>query len=344
VLVILNGPSTLNRLELANIITVTANKLHEYKMGDYVVDFSDSFFVVKDKDGNVVHTPSGLSGENDGTDGLLTSTKPDDKSIFDKCLAFEEFRREYSKNNTFHNRFTDIHKDYNKGPATDISVKGPMHHQVTFFDLMKMYSQSQFKYYVITGSFGRDLIDNCVKELGANNVRVLNFIRHPSVCACLYRQDSDWYNENQSMTYLDNLKPYFKNYPNSDRGCLEFDNGLQETEFFSSVANTINIKTHNNVINFVWETVLSNGYFEFDGFRFELSNALQKHNQYLTVEDKTHLDKNLVIDSDLAMWNSTFANFRFTAPPPDGSENTADINFFNELDLNPLTKQQILAG
>jgi hypothetical protein len=240
--------------------------------------------------------------------------------------------------NDFKNLFQDVEYDYGLTDKLEFNVRwgGDSAKDVSYQTIIDNYTNRAYDTFVITGTFSKGLIDKLQADLGADNVKVLNITRNPSVAFMLNKKSSEWYLANPGHTY---------------------DWDVMKLE--GSLFNCINLKRFSNISTIKFEDILAQGSFTVGNTTIPLPVEFTKFNQYLTAYEKTVIDAEYETETALAGFN-TEMSFYLQPSLSDSKERMAERekafnrkftytdymhwpnNFFTELGYTSLTTRSAI--
>ncbi len=238
--------------------------------------------------------------------------------------------------------FVDIYQEYGitKSPLFHDYPQGDPIRRITYEkDIIEAYNNRKTPVYVITGSFGKHIIDRVRNDLGAENVFVLNIIRHPSVCFLLNEKPEEQYNTEQR----------FNRNAEMDREKLR-----------RSLFNAVHLNSYEDITTVKYEDLLAAGTFTVAGTEIHLPEQLVSSNGFLTdLEKNEFIPLNVVSDAAVDAFNAEYSNFRHL--PDADAEAIAELNrgqntnftredidsmvpsnVFTELGYEPMTRAEII--
>ena len=148
---------------------------------------------------------------------------------------------------------------------------------VSYENLLDSYRERKYDYKIISGSFGKTFLEKIRKDIGEQNVLVLNIVRNPSAAFIISNKpdisyESDYTQPNNLLTKKD------------DEFC-----------FIESYINSIIIKDLPYVNTIKYEDILRDGYIEILNTKIDFSFFYKKYNSYITIFDiKKIIKLNLV--------------------------------------------------
>lgn len=340
-LVILSGVETTNKKIFA---TEILSKMSSNKdLGDgYELSLKTHPYEIIDSSGEVVFR-AGYEGDA-GVNTLLLDADnydaPCEKgaAVLKKAEdLYNEVILDYGRMGTLKDVFVDIHYDFGVLRHEELHdyPMGDPNRQFSYqADIIDAYNNRTSDVYVITGSFGKHIIDQIRTDLGEENVHVLNIIRHPSVCFL--------FNEKPSTQY-------------TDRTPLMDSEKLRRSLF-----NAVHLKSCDDITTVKYEDILAAGSFTIAGIEIQLPPDLESDNGFLTnVEKSFYVPAEVVSAEALAALNEQYVDFKhFTDVTPEqldmingimGTDHTVasmvammPSNVFAELGYEPMTRSEII--
>lgn len=189
--------------------------------------------------------------------------------------------------------FVDIYQDYGvtRNPKFYEYPHGDPIRRINYNDdILAAYKNRQSPVYVITGSFGRHIIERIKNDIGAENVHVINIIRNPSVCFLLNEKPAEQYNTSNR----------FNRSPQMDREKLR-----------RSIFNAIHLAGFEDITTVRYEDLLASGKFTVAGVELDLHEHLKSSNGFLTDLEKTEFIPLEVVDAGAVdAFNAEYSNFK----------------------------------
>ena len=226
-LIILTGSDSINKRLISRQIMAKCN---EYKCNGYTLDFSmDDPFGIKDKDNNYIDVEKFIE-DNEENQKLFNTME----EMYKNFLLHEE-------TNHYFDRFTDIGYDLgiiNKPEHLERSSDN-FPNKENFNEILFKYKKSKLKYYVITGSFSKTVINRFIFKLGKEEVKVINFLRNPSVSYFLNKKPKKLFlkDKKYSESYdIDRLQTSILNSM-----ILKDDENIQTIRFEDMIKSTLMI-------------------------------------------------------------------------------------------------------
>lgn len=294
-LIVLSGIETFHKKFFAREIIAALNTF-EYE--GYTIDFSRTNIAISKDDTLLYKLPD--DQHPNGVRTLLLNPKDGSSNTAGKAVldAAQEMQvavfNEGVRNSHYHNVFCDPLHDLGLTPESEkIGPDAPSRlyvHDHSYDTLLQNYQNRTFENFVITGIFSKCFIEKLKTDIGADNVLVLNILRHPSVAFLLNEKEPSYYHLK---------KPDLSRTPEMDARKLE-----------ASILNASIIKEMPGVITFKFEDILRDGKFTVMGKDIPLPPNYDRSNNWLTWwEQKNIVLKKIVTDAQLAEFNSKYSNF-----------------------------------
>ena len=347
-LIVVCGSEGIHKKFLTRKIIAATNT---FIINQYTVDFNTYPFRILDTKGQTVYQNQSRSSnkfsysdkivfdENDmspdvygeGIDFLCNTTAG--KEIVKQALLIEQ---QYFLDGIKYYRDVFAHSalDYNLINSDDDFSEDLREKEFFYSDLLETYKNSKLKNVVVCGSFGKTYLKHLAKDIGKENLLVLNIIRNPSVSWCVHQKSDTYYKLHKSSRL------------NSRAGDIE--------KFFESTLASISIKDLNFVQTIKFEDIINHGLTVLD-HKVTLPVGYECFNNYLTeYEISNVITQNLATEQLITDMNERLSNYKYT----DSFEiNESDIkrlnlpenindyfpnNIFLELEYLPLTYKQII--
>lgn len=224
-LIILTGSDSINKRLISRQIMAKCN---EYKCNGYTLDFSmDDPFGIKDKDNNYIAVEKFIE-DNEENQKLFNTME----EMYKNFLLHEE-------TNHYFDRFTDIGYDlkiFNRPEHLDRSADN-FPNKESFNEILFKYKKSKLKYFVITGSFSKTIINKFIFKLGKENVKVINFLRNPSVAYFLNKKPKKLFLKDKQYTESYDISRLNTSILNSM--ILKDDENVQTIRFEDMIKSTL---------------------------------------------------------------------------------------------------------
>lgn len=224
-LIILTGSDSINKRLISRQIMAKCN---EYKCNGYTLDFSmDDPFGIKDKDNNYIDVEKFIE-DNEENQKLFNTME----EMYKTFLLHEE-------TNHYFDRFTDIGYDlkiFNRPEHLDRSADN-FPNKESFNEILFKYKKSKLKYFVITGSFSKTIINKFIFKLGKENVKVINFLRNPSVAYFLNKKPQKLFLKDKQYTESYDISRLKTSILNSM--ILKDDENVQTIRFEDMIKSTL---------------------------------------------------------------------------------------------------------
>jgi hypothetical protein len=279
-LIILSGTESINKNFLAKKIFCEFNPPFPLT-GGYTVKFDTNFessensksfvahpYEIFDSNGNTVY--SKYTGNNSVMYGEGGKISTEGVAIFKEAEElYDRLFLDLQETNGYNVIFTDL--EYDLGFDTtcyDWDTKSQQHSfPHNYNDVLNKYKNKNYPVQVITGSFSKAFIDLIKKDIGDDNVKVYNIIRHPTVVTCLDEKSSIYYEKNPKMN------------PNLNRAMT-----------VKSVMNTYILSTYDEFTTIKFEDMTTTGYFIVEGKKIELPEGYFDFNGFISVWEKENVD------------------------------------------------------
>jgi hypothetical protein len=312
-LIILNGIETINRNFFA---TQVIGSLNTFNIDGYKVEFSMLDFTITDLSTNqIVYAPKSEAHGAWLANNTLTFTSILNlkQSVFIEGLT----------NNNFRNIFVDLESDYgiNESPLFSNLGEESLTQPHTYQDVISNYTNCSFENFVITGSFSKVFVDKIRNDLGTNNVRVYNIVRHPSAAYLINEKDSSYYTAHSGLLTAE----------------MDFD------KLKNSIINCVSLMRDPSIITLRFEDIIKNGTFTVEGKKISAPEGYTMYNQWLTDwEFENIVPLNIVNDEKMndfnqlmTNWGTSITNLRPNANYPS--------NVFDLLGYTPLLRSQLIS-
>ena len=319
-LIILSGAETIHRKFFAKRIMSAMNI---FDVDGYTVKFVGETFIVTDPSGKVVYSPA--IGDVPETNELLIDLNNDGIKdefgfqIFEKVVALRgSVLLDGVRDNHFANIFVDFLYDFGLSDVIEYNIPDAGYIQPhTYEDVLNNYRNRPCENFVISGSFSKVFIDNIRTDIGAENVKVINITRNPSVA------------------FLTHWKPeayFIKN--------TEFTEEFEENKLEHSISNTVSLSRFDDIMTIKFEDIIQNGYFMFEGFRIDVPDNYINYNGYMTVWEKEYIETyQLATAEELIQFNYKLSH----SASLNGFDSRVPEDFFEQLGYDQLTFEQVMA-
>lgn len=326
-LVILSGAETIHKMFFARHIL--SKLIPTFDLSDgYSMDFTVHPYQVYDPEGEIVYR-AGSSTE-PGINTLLIHEDQQGIKNDHGHEILEQAEQQYKdilltgvRDNHFQNFFTDIENDFGirTEPGFEWEEKPKQFlHPHTYQDVLNSYRNSRFPIHVITGSFGKTFIDEIKKDIGAENVRVFNIIRNPTVAALLHERAPEVY----AARVLPESAP--------------INAQIDEKKLVQSMVNCVNLKRFDDVTTIRFEDILAGGTININDTEIFLPKEHIPYNEWITEFELEHLNLGIINDTRLAAWHE-FCDDAAAA----GNSDKLPKDLFKALGYNKLTREIIMA-
>lgn len=284
----------LNAMSSIGIKFIAHEFLKEFNsqiIDDHFVSFNP--LQVEDKNGNIVYSS--------GIDKLAT----ENIDLVQKIIRIDNELKNIANNEHYRNgSFQDFYFDYgitdylkvdlweNASDFIDDNLTSLNHtdynREVSYKKTLNNYNSRPLEIpnYVISGQFSKAIIERFQKDLGDENVLVINFLRNISSSTALHIEDEEYFakgdKEPEDFHYL---------------------------RLFESVLSSIAVMSVKNVINVKFEDLLIGKFIEVKDKKISLPNLYQSFNNYLTNWEKEKIIKTRKCTSDkINYFNEIFSD------------------------------------
>ena len=273
-LFILNATSTIG---VKFIACEFLKAFNSQTIDDHFVELSP--IRVANKDGNIVYDIE--SGENQ-----LVQNNP---NLFQKIVKLDVDLIDLSHQEHYRdNAFDDFYYDYGitNSLMIDLWQNAPefidgvltqhndgVSYQKTFNNYVNR--PNYVDNYVISGQFSKGIVERFQKDLGEENVVVVNFLRNPSAVTAIHIEDEEYF-----------LQP--------ERVSKDFHN----LKIFESILSNIALMSVKGVINVKFEDFLKDKFIQIKNKKIILPKLYKNFNSILTEWEKEKIIKNKICTSD----------------------------------------------
>jgi hypothetical protein len=292
-LIVLSGCETIHKKFFGRKIVGTLNKFY---VDGHAVDFANDNFEVTDSTGALIHRASDgtVEGINDliinQVDGSLNQEGHD--TLMKIVKLHEDLLLTGSRNNHFGSAFLNLWYDYGifKTPEDYARNSAGFLHPHTYADVLNNYRNRTYENFVITGIFSRYFIDSLKADLGADNVKVINIVRNPSVCFLLNEKSAEYY----SVPHPTNFRTPV----------------MDHKKLLWSIWNAHNLSRFDDVTTLKFEDIIKNGSFTVNGVSIGVPAGYDNHNKWLTVWEKDNIIKEkTVLPASVLEFNKFLTDF-----------------------------------
>lgn len=248
---------------------------------DYSVSFNP--LQVKNKSGEIVY--------GGGVDDLVR----DNFSVFEKIINIDRQLRNLMYDEHFRNgAFQDFYFDYGitdylkidlwedapdflGGLLTNVN-NNDYSKDVSYKKILNSYISrpNDIINYVISGQFSKAIIERFQKDLGEENVLVVNFLRNITSSTALHIEDDDYFLKRKSTKVEE----------------------FHYLRLFESILSSIVVMSVKNVINVKFEDFLNDGFIIIKDKKIKLPDFYQKFNKWITNWEKEKLIKTQKCNSE----------------------------------------------
>ena len=194
----------------------------------------------------------------------------------------------------------------------------------TYENLIENYNNRVYENHVVTGAFGKYILDKLRSDLGEDNVKVINITRNPSVAKLLHEKPEGYYDLAKN--------PHLDVY-------------MDEAKLKDSLLNNTILTKLNYVQTIKFEDVLVTGYFELLGKKVYLPRPYVNFNNLITTYEKENLiSLNLSSQGTITEFNNYLTKFDSDFWEIDSPISSLyPSNVFQELNYSPLTYDEIVS-
>lgn len=129
--------------------------------------------------------------------------------------------------------------------------------------------------YVISGQFSKGIVERFQKDLGEENVVVINFLRNPSAVTAVHIEDEEYF-----------LQPH------------KVSKDFHNLRIFQSILSNIALMSVKGVINIKFEDFLKDKFIQIKNKKITLPKLYKNFNDILTHWEKEKITKNKICTSD----------------------------------------------
>ena len=323
-LIILSGVETIHKKFYAR--NILRHFIPDFEVKDgYTANFRSHPYAIMDPEGKVVY-----DGEGGVHDVLLDPVDGSKNEYGAEILAmvqdiYVEVLLDKVRDNHFQNIFVDIESDH--GVRTDPGYEweekvGQFIQPHTYQDVINNYNNRRFPVHVITGSFSKTFIDKIRQDIGFENVKAYNLVRHPSAMYLIHEKPDSYYAVKFPVT------------PDTD-----------DKKVYLSITNAASLARYNDIKTIKYEEILKQNYIEIEGKQIPLPEGYENYNDLITTWEKEHAELEIVEHSRLEQFNNFCSNVRAIASEEYGEEKASEFpeNIFTLFGYVPLTRDQIVA-
>lgn len=313
-LIILNGPITTSKPTIGRELVVAFNT---FTIDGYKIDLSLRQVNIFDPSGKHVYSSTETNGpilellhNNDG------SRRDAGIELLEKAMELRAKIDEDLKDGHYYNIFADEQYDWGltlvinapmDGEGTDYSYKWA--YQYT--DVLSKYENRTYDTQVIAGSFSRYFVECIRRDLGEENVAVLNVTRNPS-STYVVNERTD---EDLAMT---------------PAGPTE--RGRQRRRLVRSLASTVILKTTPGVQSVKYEDILKNSEFEFNGRSIQCPPETTETNGIVTARERDGiLSRACVTDVMVREFNRRYSDYHCDRAQLDKNGELEFISFLESI-------------
>ena len=341
-LIIVCGSEGIHKKFLARKVIAAVNDFH---VADYTVDFNCYPFKVYDTNNEIVfQTTSKLSQKYSYSEKIVLDDADLDPNVYgqginyldqntiEKILQLED-KIFLGGLKYYRDVFCYSVIDYglfDEKAITDYDDDADnVERDTAYFDLINSYKNRSVKNFVVCGSFGKTYLEKIAKEIGKENITVLNITRNPSVSWCVHQKPEEYYELEKSQKLL------------GYKGDVE--------KYIETTLASISIRDLDYVHNIKFETMIEHGLKVLDK-TVTLPLGYDSFNGLLTDYEISHLiPKKYCNEDSVQKMNSIVSNFKMTdnfdidIDIPGNTNDYFPSNFFNVQDYAPLSYAQIIS-
>lgn len=334
-LIILSGTESINKNFIAKKVFCELNPPFQLSEG-YTMDF-DAVFASSSNSKSYVANPYQIYDPTgklvyDGNTDLHSILHEDDtgvisekgKRIFDEADAlYDKLFLDIQSSNRYNAIFTDFEYDFGIDTSEyewdNISQWHSFPH--SYNDVINRYKNKTYPVHIIHGSFSKAFIDLVKRDIGAENVRVYNIFRHPTIVT--------YFNEKTPAYYVKNPKTN----PERNRSIAS-----------KSVLNAYSLYRYDDITHIRFEDMIKDGYITIEGIRIDLPEGYADYNGLITTweKDNFNLDHADIpaVEESLYLYDHLreIVEQEYSKPVPEVTESV-----FNALGYTVITLEQIVA-
>lgn len=323
-LIILSGVETIHKKFYAK--NILRHFIPDFDVKDgYTANFKSYPYCIKDPAGNVVY--DGVGGAHD----LLLDPDYGSKSDYGMEIlsivqdVYVRILLDGVRDNHFQNIFVDTESDF--GVRTDPGYEweekvGQFHHPHTYDDVINNYRNRTFPIHVISGSFSKTFIDKIRQDLGVENVKAYNIVRHPSVMYLIHEKPDSYYAIKFPAT------------PETD-----------DKKAYDAIMNAVSLARFDDITTYKYEDILKQNHIVIEGEEIDLPEEYKNYNDLITTWEKEYAEQEIVDPTRLENFNNFCSNIGNLTAQEYGIERASQYprDIFEALGYSPLTREQIVA-
>lgn len=294
-LVIISGPESINKNYIAKKVFCAMNPVFNLKNG-HTVKF-DAEFAVSDEGKSYIANPFQIFNPNNE---VVYDTKNRDLlTLINDDAGLEIFREaddlydrlflDVQNPSSYETIFVDIEYDFDIDTSIYVWDNHKQYHSFThgYQDFLNYYRNRQSDVHVVNGSFSKAFIDLIRRDIGEQNVKVYNIIRHPSVITYFNENKPSYYEKNPLMTPERNRSKAIRSAINS--------------YILSQVSDVTSIK---------FEDIMKSGHINIENYRIEMPEGYADYNGLITVWEKENVNLDYVDVDAVEELCVSYAKFR----------------------------------
>jgi len=329
-LVIISGLESVNKNYIAKKVFCAMNPVFNLKNG-HTVKFDAEFAESDDGKSYIAHPFQIFNEQNevvyDTKNRELTTLLNDEVgiSIFTEAddLYDALFLDTTNNPSSYETIFVDIEYDLGIDTSAYEWDTPIQYHSFAhgYQDFLNYYRNRQSDVHVVNGSFSKAFIDLIKRDIGEQNVKVYNIIRHPSVVTYFNENKPSYYEKNPTMS------------PERNR-----------IRAIRSAVNSYTLNQLSDVTSIKFEDILKSGYVEIENHKIQMPEGYADYNGIISVWEKENLNLDYVDVDAVEQTCSRYSNFReelekeYNRPLPNLSD-----SLLVSLGYTPITLEQIFA-
>lgn len=339
-LIIVCGSEGIHKKFLARKVIAAVN---DFQIADYKIDFNCYPFKVYDSDNNIVfQSTSKLSQKYSYSEKIVLDDADLDPTLYgqginyldtdttEKILHLED-KTFLSGLKYYRDVFSNSALDYglfDEKSITDFEADN-IELGTSYIDLINCYKNRTYKNFVVCGSFGKTYLEKIAKEIGTENIIVLNITRNPSVSWCVHQKPDSYYELEKS------------------KGLEGFKGDIEK--YLETTLASISIRDLDYVHNIKFENMIEQGLQVLDK-KVTLPLGYESFNGMLTQYEITHLIPKGYANAEIIQnMNDNIGNFIMTKnfdidiDIPSNANQYFPSNFFDVQDYTPLSYAHIIS-
>lgn len=254
-LVIISGTDSVNKNYIAKKVFCKMNPVFKLK-NDHTVKFNVEF-ADSEENNSYISAPYEIYNEKnevvyDTKNRHLDSLIADEVglSIFKEADdLYDKFFVDPNLGANYDTMFVDVEYDLEIDTNGFFWDEMPQYHSFPhgYQDFVDRYKNREVEHFVVHGSFSKAFIDLIRKDIGFDNVKVYNIIRHPIVATYLNEKKPNYYEKNPTMTKERNISRVAK-----------------------SVVNSFILSQFSDITSIKFEDIMKDGFVNIEGHRIDL--------------------------------------------------------------------------